>query len=281
MSDIVQHAFTADGPVRVSVEQRSGALTITAADTTEIAVELRPAGRDGDDVAQRTQVEFRDGVLRIEVPRSVSLLGRSASVDIAVTVPAQSTVQAQSGSGDIRLDGRFADVAAKCGSGDIAVDTGADLQLTTGSGDVYVNECNGVSVRTGSGDIRLGAAAGPVDLKSGSGGIEVEQPLRDGRVSAASGDVRIGTVEGRVELKTASGDLTVDRAVEGDLRARTASGGVSVGIVAGTAAHLDVSSISGSVRSDLDHADAPDEVDRTLLLAVSTVSGSVRLHRTT
>lgn len=281
MSDIVLHQFTADGPIGLTVEQRSGDVVVTAADTPEIIVELRPAGRDGDDLAQRTLVDFRSGALRIEVPRSTSFLGRSNSVDIAVTVPAGSTVDARAGSGDIRLDGRFGAVNGKCGSGDIAVDTCDDLRLTTGSGDAYVNECAGASVRTGSGDIRLGSAGGTVDLESGSGGIEVEQPLHDGRASAASGDVRINTVDGRVELKTASGDITVHRAVEGDLRARSASGGITVGIVTGTAANLDVSSISGSIRSELDRADAPADSDRTLLLSVSTVSGGVRLHRTT
>jgi DUF4097 and DUF4098 domain-containing protein YvlB len=280
VSDIVQHTFTADGPISLNVEQRSGDLVVTAADTTEVTVDVRPAGRDGDDLAQRTQVDFRPGALRIEVPRSVSLLGRSASVDITVTVPAGSTVKAQSGSGDIRLDGRYADVSAKSGSGDVAVDTGAELQLSTGSGNVYVSECAGIDVRTGSGEIRVGTAAGRADLQSGSGGIEVEQPLRDGRLSAASGDVRVGTVEGRVEVKTASGDVTVHRAVEGELRARTASGGVAVGIVAGTAANLDVSSVSGTIRSELDSTDAPAGSDRTVLLTVSTVSGSIRLHRT-
>lgn len=279
MSDIVMHTFTADGPIGLSVTQRSGDVVVTAADTTEITVELRPSGRDGAELAQNTQVDFRAGALRIEVPRSTSFLGRSNSVHIAVTVPAGSTVDAEAGSGVVRLDGRFGAVSGKCGSGDISVDTCADLRLTTGSGETYVNECAGAGIRTGSGGIRLGTATGAVDLESGSGSIEVEQPLHDGRVSAASGDVRVNTVDGRVELKTASGDLTVHRALEGDLRVRSASGDVTVGIVAGTAANLDVSSISGSIRSELDPADAPAGSDRTLLLSVSTVSGGVRLHR--
>lgn len=281
MSDIITHRFPADGPISLSVGQRSGDLVVTATDATEVLVELRPAGPRGDDVAQRTEVDHRPGALRIEVPRTTSIVGRSASVDIAVTVPTGSTVAAESGSGDIRLDGRFADVSAKCGSGDIAVDTCDDLQLTTGSGDVYVTESAGARVRTGSGSIRIGTAGGTVELESGSGTIEVEQPLSSGRISAASGDLRVATVDGRVELKTASGDITAHRGVEGELRARTASGNVSVGIVAGTAANLEVSSISGSIHSDLDHADAPAETDRALLLSVSTVSGSIRLHRTT
>lgn len=282
MSDIVTHRFPADGPIGLTVEQRSGDVVVTAADdATEILVELRPAGHDGEDLAHRTLVEHRPGALRIEVPRTTSLLGRSTSVDITVTVPTGSRVDAQAGSGDLRLDGRFADVAAKCGSGDIAVDTCSDLQLTTGSGDVYVTETAGARVRTGSGSIRFGTAGGTVELESGSGSIDVEQSLSSGRVSAASGDIRLAAVDGRVELKTASGDITAHRAVEGELRARSASGNVTVGIVTGTAAHLDVSSISGSIHSDLDHTDAPAETDRALLLAITTVSGSVRLLRTT
>lgn len=281
MSDIVTHSFPAEGPIGLSVDQRSGDLVVTAADTTEIVVELRPAGHGGDDLARRTRVEHRPGAVRIEVPRTTSLLGRSTSVDIAVTVPAGSTVDAKAGSGDIRLDGRFADVTATCGSGDIAVDTCDDLQLSTGSGDVYVTETAGARVRTGSGSIRFGSAGGTIELETGSGSIDVEQPVNSGRISAASGDVHVATVDGRVELKTASGDITAHRAVEGELRARSASGNVSVGIVTGTAANLDVSSISGAIHSDLDHADGPAETDRALLLSVTTVSGSIRLHRTT
>ncbi|TDE08227.1 DUF4097 family beta strand repeat-containing protein [Jiangella asiatica] len=279
MSDIITKTFPADGPIRLSIEQRSGDVEVTAADTAEVTVRLHPSGPGGDELADRTTVEYRPGALRVEVPRSTSLIGRSPSVDIVVTVPAGSAASVQSGSGDIRLLGPLADVSGKAGSGAVSVQSAADVRLTTGSGDVTVDDCAGAAVRTGSGDIRIRRLSGSVDLESGSGAIDVDGTVGDGRMSAASGDVTIGSVAGRVGVTTASGDITVREAVEGDITAGTASGGVTVGLAAGTAAKLDVSSITGSVRSDLDPADAPAETDRTLLLAVTTVSGSIRLHR--
>ncbi|WP_026877776.1 DUF4097 family beta strand repeat-containing protein [Jiangella gansuensis] len=286
MSDFISQTFPAEGPISLSVEQRSGDVEVTAADTTEVEVRLHPSGPGGDDLAQRTTVEYRPGALRIKVPRSTTsfvasaeVRASAASVDIVVTVPAGSDAEVETSSGDVQLTGRFGEVSGRAGSGDLSIESGGDVRVVAGSGDVRIGSCAGVSAKTGSGEIRIGRVTGGVELQSGSGGIEVDGPVTDARLSAASGDIGVGTVAGRLTVKTASGDITVRRAEEGDITVRAASGDVTVGLAAGTAAKLDVSSVTGSVRSDLDATDAPAASDRTLLLAVKTVSGSVRLHR--
>lgn len=286
MSDFISQTFPAEGPISLSIEQRSGDVEVTAADTTEVEVRLHPSGPGGDDLAQRTTVEYRPGALRIKVPRnsmsvgaSTVIVGRSPAVDITVLVPTGSAAEVETGSGDVQLTGRFGEVSGKAGSGDLSVESSGDVRVVAGSGDIRIGSCSGVFAKTGSGDIRVGRVTGGVELESGSGGIEVDGPVTDARLSAASGDIGVGTVAGRLTVKTASGDINVRRAEEGDITVRAASGDVTVGLAAGTAAKLDVSSITGSVRSDLDAADAPAASDRTLLLAVQTVSGSVRLHR--
>jgi DUF4097 and DUF4098 domain-containing protein YvlB len=60
-----------------------------------------------------------------------------------------------------------------------------------------------------------------------------------------SGDVEVDRLGGTLLTKTGSGSLTIRRAVYGSAKAKGASGNISIGIEAGTAAWLDVSTVSG------------------------------------
>lgn len=236
--------FPADGPVDVSIWQSSGDITVSALDTTDVTVDIRASGRDAHELLDMTTVEYHAGALRVETPRSLGgKIGRS-SVDIHVTVPSGSSADLRSGSGTIEVDGEFAAVSGKTGSGDVTIQRGTEVAVSTGSGD-----------------------------------IKITGLVASGRASTGSGDVKVADVGESFEVKTASGDITIARAAEGELRAKAASGDVTVGIASGTAAHLDVSTVSGRVRSELDETDAPAGTDRKLMLSARTVSGSITLER--
>ncbi len=51
------------------------------------------------------------------------------------------------------------------------------------------------------------------------------------------------------------------------------AGRVSVGVAKGTAAFLDVSTMSGRVHSELEAADAPADTDKRIELIIRTMSG--------
>lgn len=80
-------------------------------------------------------------------------------------------------------------------------------------------------------------------------------------------------------MKTGSGDLTVRRATSGSVRANGASGSISIGIEEGTAAWLDVSTVSGRVSQELGESDAPGEDQQRVEITAHTVSGNLRVHR--
>jgi len=63
------------------------------------------------------------------------------------------------------------------------------------------------------------------------------------------------------------------------VRARTVSGGVSVGVANGVAALLDLSTVSGRVRSELEASGAPADGEQRVELVLSTVSGNVSVAR--
>jgi DUF4097 and DUF4098 domain-containing protein YvlB len=118
-----------------------------------------------------------------------------------------------------------------------------------------------------------------VELHSASGDVRIGEVGGDARVSTSSGDVELGSTGGAVTAKTASGDVIFRRAAEGELKASTASGDVVVGVPAGTATKLECWSTSGSVRSQLEPAEAPADTDRRLFVIVRTTSGDITIMR--
>jgi DUF4097 and DUF4098 domain-containing protein YvlB len=285
-SNSFPRTFPADGPIAASISNGNGDVVITAADVPELTVDLRPGSAgdpDGLELVERATVAYHAGSLRIEIPERRGLqlsFGRGPSVDVFVTVPAGSTISTKTGSGDVRTDGQLGSVDAEAGSGDVSIDACGDARLRAGSGALLVGAAASVTARTGSGDVRIERADGDVDVEVGSGDVELGTTAGDVRVTAASGDVRLDSMGGEVRLRTASGDIDVRRVVEGDLRTRSASGDIVIGIAEGTAAQLDVSSISGRVRSELEHTDAPADTDRTAVVTSQSVSGSITLIRT-
>jgi hypothetical protein len=73
--------------------------------------------------------------------------------------------------------------------------------------------------------------------------------------------------------------VQVRRADHGRVRAKTVSGKISVGVAGGTAAHLDISTLSGRVNSELEAGAAPGEGEKRVELVLSTMSGNVNLAR--
>jgi DUF4097 and DUF4098 domain-containing protein YvlB len=134
--------------------------------------------------------------------------------------------------------------------------------VTSSSGKIWIGAIDGTAlVKTSNGDITLGAVTGDVRLNTANGDITVERALAAVAAKTAYGNVRIGEVVcGSVELETAFGE-------------------VELGVREGTAAWLDVSSQSGSVRSDLDAADEPGPSDETVEVRARTAYGDIVIRR--
>jgi DUF4097 and DUF4098 domain-containing protein YvlB len=274
--------FAADGPLDVEVEIGSGHVSLTATDTNEATVTLRPA-RTGDDDAldliARSTVDLRGASLYIDVPRSIGFR-QDAAIVVEATVPDMSTVAVKTGSAGVRLAGAFGDVNIKTGSGDVHVEAGAQTKVGTGSGSVSLGRVDEAWVKTGSGDIAVEAVAGDVTVSSGSGDVRVTEIDGIAGISTASGNVDVRTSSGALGVKTASGHVAVRRAFAGEVEAKTASGRVSIGVAEGTAVLLDCSSVTGQCRSGLASSDPPAEGDeQRLRLRARTVSGNIDVTR--
>lgn len=273
-----QHSFETPGPVEFDVRNNSGNITITAAETAESTVVVTAEDRDLEEAVDRTEVsQPHAGRIVVRVPRWNR---NGPSLRIEARIPVGSSVTAESGSGDLTVDGSLDKLAAKVASGDIAVnDDISAVSLQTGSGDVVTRSVTEARIDTGSGDISVDAATGRAKVSTGSGDISLRR-ARDLDASSGSGDVTVDQVDGDVKVGVGSGDIRVGSVASGRVRLNTPSGDVTLGICRGVTAKLDVTAVTGSIRSELDVDDDPgDTGDGIVDVHISTGSGDIRLHR--
>lgn len=253
-------------PIVAHIEVVAGSVRLTAGDRDDTVVDVRPRDPSrGSDVraAENARVEFGNGRLTITAGPKILAIGRGGAVDVDIALPSRSRLQASTASADVYADGLLGDCRFSSASGRVSLDAiEGDVKADTASGDVGANSVLGcVSISTASGDAVLEAIDGELNFQAASGGLTV------------------GVLRGNARAQTASGPTIVTTAVTGSLRARTGSGDVEIGIPHGTAARLDVSTSSGTVRNRLAPSDGPGDGERTLDVHARTGSGDIVVRR--
>jgi DUF4097 and DUF4098 domain-containing protein YvlB len=272
----MQKTFSTPNPVSLYVEIGSGGVTVHTDDVTETVVDVN--GKNTEDVL----VEQRgDEVVVVARGRGGSFLGRSHELDVHVSLPDDSRLTTKLGSADLRVLGRIGDSRLRSGSGDVRIeDVTGDLNVETGSGDLVADDVSGdLRVKSGSGDVLVEGVGGACTVSTGSGDVQVGTARGAIQVKSGSGDLRVRDARGDVSLSTASGDLVVDEVRQGQLGAKNVSGDIRVGIPAGVPVWTDVSTMTGSVRSNLDGAGEPEEGQDYIELRAKTVSGDILLEQ--
>lgn len=258
--------FEVAGPVRVSVECPVGEVAVATTDGTVAEVDVR-ALRDDDttrEAVANTLVELRDGhELVVHVPRRTgSFFGREPKIRVEVRVPDDSSLAFRTASADVEAAGRFAEVSGKTASGDVRAVEAERVRVESASGDVRVDEVRGEArVKSSSGDVTIGRAYGPIDASVVSGDLTVRAAERGGAFGAVSGDVEVGAVGA------------------GDVDVRTVSGDVTLGVLPGARLHVDVTTVSGDLRSDIELGDAAEGDGPVVEIRGRTVSGDLRIRR--
>lgn len=277
------------GPVTVVVQNFSGDISVTGAGGSEVRVEATKIARareasEAKAVLEATHVVIEQQGDRVEIRVPVNKWKEHRwsvpTVEFAVVVPAGSTVDVKSVSGNLTVSGIKGIVAAETVSGNVtasalagqaslkSVSGNVQVNASTVTGDVTVNSVSGdvtartlrargVSASTVSGDIALqDAACDRATVKSMSGNVEIAGPLnRSARyeLKSHSGDVRV-LVDGKtgfeLEATTWSGALSSDLKLAG----ATSGGGETgmrqrtlQGVFGDGSARIEATSFSGSV----------------------------------
>jgi Putative adhesin len=154
----------------------------------------------------------------ITLPKASAINAATGSGDVQIQ-DVGATIKAQSGSGSVHARGIQGAATLGTGSGDI------ELQQT-GPGDV--------KAETGSGSVRLNGLSGALKASTGSGDIEAGgQPTADWKLSTGSGSVRlvVGNAHFNLDADTGSGSINVSQPItmQGSLNRHHVSGVVNGG----------------------------------------------------
>jgi DUF4097 and DUF4098 domain-containing protein YvlB len=185
---------------------QSGAITVAA---------TKRARSQGDLDRIEIQVSERDGGLAIKTENRSSL--RDISVDLEVTTPDGTRLDAHTGAGNVDIDGITGGIDAHSGAGNLEVrGVAGTARLDTGAGNIgYQGAPQGdCRFETGAGNITLSMPADvnvQVDLQTGMGNIDVDFAV-DGQVTRRQVRGAIGSgAQGTVYAQTGVGNIDLVR----------------------------------------------------------------------
>jgi hypothetical protein len=262
--------FPVQGQVNLVVRLGHGRLEVAARDDlADATVRLCPHD-PGSGVLDRVTVAMPDSTLLVTGPRQggwADLMGgrrrHRDGIDASIEVPTGTPVEIVSASDQLTLTGRCGDVDITTTAANVDVDhVAGDLRLRYGTASSRVGIVTGsVQLKAGTATASFGEIGGSLRCDFGNGQLSAEVTHGDVHSRAGSASARIGAVYGDVDLAFGRGAITI-------------------GIPAGVAAYLDVTSGTGRLDSDLPVEEAPADDARQIRLRARTGAGDIHLRRT-
>lgn len=277
--------FDTPDPIAVDLEVGVGDVRIEASDRADTTVEVRPSdpAKMADvKAAEQTRVEYANGHLTVKGPSGWRqwVSHRGDSIDVAISLPAGSRLQAEIGVAALRATGRLGECRAKVGVGDVSLEEVGALNLKTGAGDVTVDRVAGkAEVVTGSGGVRVGRIEGTAWVKNSNGHTWIGEATGDARASTASGTITIDRARAGVVAKSAHGRVHLGEVARGTAVAESALGDLEIGVRDGVPAWLDLRTKFGRVRNELDASQRPPSGDDSVEVHAHTSMGDIVIHR--
>jgi len=156
---------------------------------------------------------------------------------------------------------------------DITAPTSVALNLRSGSGDVTTEHLGRyLSATSGSGEVRAHGVAGPAELATGSGNIELDE-LAAGYIKArtGSGNIHIHGLNGALSARSGSGDVDAQGHLTGAATLSSGSGNVRLHI--GPDAHFNLEATTGSGDIRVRFPNAPEQNEHTRHHLTGPVNG--------
>jgi DUF4097 and DUF4098 domain-containing protein YvlB len=278
--------FQTPTPIMATIDINAGDIRVVASGRTDTVVEIIP--RNASDAAHvqaaaEARVEYSDGRLLVKSTKNWKQylpFSSGALIDVLLEVPAGSRVEASTGFGKVRAEGRLGQCRLQSAMGDLSLDEAASATVHTSFGDIAVDRvAGGLNATSGSGEIRVGEVGGNAEIRNANGATTIGSVGGDLRARAANGSIAIETARNAVWAKTANGSIRIGAVERGTVEIETSVGELDVGIRPGTAAWLDARSQFGNVRSELDAIDQPQPADGTVEIRAHTSVGDIVIHR--
>jgi hypothetical protein len=200
--------LTVTGKVDLSVATGSGNVHLTVGPAGHVHVFGRvKSGWGGNEekvreIAANPPVEQTGNIVRIGLRHENY---NNISIDYEIQAPADSYLNAASGSGNVTDDGVGMNAKLSTGSGNIqATGLQGGFSVGTGSGNIDAEQ-------SGSGDVKASTGSGNIDLKNLNGGLHADTGSGDIKVQGTpAAPWRISTGSGSVEIWTGNASFTLD-----------------------------------------------------------------------
>ena len=253
------HSYQVDPTGTLTADTGFGSIEISgwAKDEVNVTVEKRLES-DSEDRSRRAfeeievKTEIREDGVHISVDRPHSLRRNGVSVDIAVQVPENYSLDLKTSGGDINVEDLGGDVRARTSGGDVDIGNIRDavVDVRTSGGDIQLESAGGdTRMETSGGDIQVENAYGRTDVQTSGGDIQVENAKGELTATSSGGDMQIEHSMGSLTLRTSGGDIQIEHAMAG-VRAESSGGDIAIENARGT---VDVSSKGGDI--DIENAD--------------------------
>ena len=164
------------------------------------------------EIAANPPIEQTGNIVRIGHHENL----HNISIDYDIEAPADSYLDATTGSGDITDDGVGENARLNTGSGSIhATGLKGGFTVGTGSGNISADQIGqgDVKAETGSGSIELHNLKGALHAHTGSGNIRVNgSPVSEWKLGTGSGsvDLTVGNTGLTLDASTGSGKISTD-----------------------------------------------------------------------
>ncbi|CAM5329058.1 DUF4097 family beta strand repeat-containing protein [Streptomyces abikoensis] len=279
--------YDTPGPISVRIEISAGTITLRASRRTDTVVEVRPAdGADAEDAkaAGQARVDFGQGKLQVKAAQQAlhwpGAPRRTGAVDVLIDLPEGSDLRGTASSVTLRGEGRLGECRFEAAHGDIRLDEAGPLRLSTRRGEIAVRRAVGhTRIANGTGGVRIGEIDGSALVGNDHGETRIGDAAGPLRLTGMNGDFHVERAHGGVDVKTAHGSVRLGEIVRGAVAVAASSARIEIGIRQGTAAKLDVSTLTGTVRNTLAVADGPGKAEETAEVKVRTYSGDVVIRR--
>jgi putative adhesin len=259
-----QRTLQVTGPVHMDLTTGSGNVEVRtgSASAVQVTGHIRASEWFGGDVQEKIKrlranppIQQSGNAIRIghiDDPE----LRHNISINYEVTVPAETELRVESGSGNQRVEGIRGPLEVSAGSGGLKISAIGDrVHAETGSGDIEIEQVKGnVHAKTGSGSIQAEEIAGGFEADTGSGHITLKQTAPGSvRVDTGSGGMELRGVRGSLDAKAGSGTIEAEGSPTGAWNLHTGSGTVQLKIPSGAAFDLAAHTSSGSISVDQPH----------------------------
>ncbi len=276
--------FDTPAPIDLAVNLQVGDVEVVATDRADTVVTVSPtspAKAADQRAAEAVRVEFDGARLTVVGPKpKFTLFGPSESVDLRIELPTGSRFTAEVAVGGTRASGRLGATRIKNSTGPVELADTGDLWLRAGHGNATIGRVDGsAEVTADHGQIRAATITGDARLKASHGSVRVEETGGGVEANLSYGDLDIDRALGSVTAKTAYGAITLREVSAGAIELESGYGQVTVGVLAGTPAWLDLSSKEGRVRNELDGDAAPSDIENSVTVTARTKYGDIDIRR--